>query len=132
MNIFRKKNQKSYRSESEYASIRDSQSYMSPYTLVELGKYGVTESSQLSLEVFFYTDTEEKAKRLVEDLIALNYNVEVILPEQPSEPFLVNGWSPKMQMDEITVVQWTRQMCDLGQSHDCEFDGWGTTPEQED
>jgi hypothetical protein len=35
-----------------------------------------------------------------------------------------------MKMDEQTVLEWTGHMCGVGQQHDCEFDGWGTNPQQ--
>lgn len=31
-------------------------------------------------------------------------------------------------MDTRLVVEWTKEMCRLGYSHDAEFDGWGTNP----
>lgn len=43
---------------------------------------------------------------------------------------IVTGWSSPIQMATEAVVEWTRQMCDIGFKHDAEFDGWGTNPEQ--
>jgi hypothetical protein len=36
-----------------------------------------------------------------------------------------------MLMSNAVVSAWTREMCEIGFAHDCEFDGWGTTPDQE-
>ncbi|MFC3562039.1 ribonuclease E inhibitor RraB [Pedobacter jamesrossensis] len=36
----------------------------------------------------------------------------------------------KMKMTDEVVKQWTKQMCELGYKFDCEFDGWGTEPDQ--
>lgn len=132
MNLFSRRTSKPFCTESQYVANRDLQSSMSPMVLIELGKHGVSESTRLKLEVFFYTDCKEKADRLRDELHALNYEVEACRSGDRKRPFLVNGWSPQIQMDEVTVVQWTRQMCDLGQKHDCEFDGWGTTPKQDE
>lgn len=46
------------------------------------------------------------------------------------EYFLYTGWTPRLTMSADVVQAWVRQMCDLGFKHDCQFDGWGTTPEQ--
>ncbi|MBL7829785.1 MAG: hypothetical protein JNK41_02060 [Saprospiraceae bacterium] len=35
-------------------------------------------------------------------------------------------------MAEEVVKQWTKKMCELGYKFDCEFDGWGTDPNQND
>jgi len=67
----------------------------------------VTDDDRLKLEYFFNTDPPEKASALAGD-----------------------GWTAAMTMSTDVVQSWARQMCDLGFKHDCEFDGWGTTPEQ--
>ncbi len=28
------------------------------------------------------------------------------------------------------VLEWTENMCNVGYKHDCEFDGWGLSPQQ--
>ena len=44
--------------------------------------------------------------------------------------FVVTGWTMRMRMDEETVLQWTGLMSDVALEFDCEFDGWGTNPQQ--
>jgi regulator of RNase E activity RraB len=34
-------------------------------------------------------------------------------------------------MDDGTVQSWAKEMCELGYKFDCDFDGWGTTPNQD-
>jgi hypothetical protein len=36
-----------------------------------------------------------------------------------------------MPMETTNVINWTKQMCKIGYQFDCEFDGWGTNPDQE-
>jgi regulator of RNase E activity RraB len=45
--------------------------------------------------------------------------------------FMVTGWTTIMKMENEILKNWTKQMCELGYKFDCDFDGWGTTPDQE-
>lgn len=101
---------------------------MSPQTLAQLRKYGVTANSKLRLEFFFYTDTEAKAQSLAASLHKLGYELETKQTAGDQKLLLVNGWTTPLQMDDHTVLGWTRQMCQMGYEHDCDFDGWGTNP----
>ncbi len=103
---------------------------MSRQTLVQLRKYGVTDSTTLKLEFFFRTDTGEKADALTAALKKLSYEVETGRTGDDEPLILINGWTTPLQMNERSVVAWTEQMVRLGYDHDCEFDGWGTNPEQ--
>ena len=42
----------------------------------------------------------------------------------------ITGWTTPLEMSANLVLDWVDQMCNLGFEHDCEFDGWGTNPEQ--
>ncbi len=106
------------------------QTTMSPQTLAQLRQYNVTDNTTLRLEFFFYTDTEAKAKALAAALRELNYEVETGPSDGNEQLFLVTGWTDPLKMDNRSVVEWTEKMCRLGYEHDCEFDGWGTNPEQ--
>jgi len=99
-------------------------------TMTQLRKFNVTDQSQLKLEYFFYTNTEGKAAALAEALGNLGYVGNADRFATGKRPYVINGWTAKMNMDDQTVLNWTAQMCDLGQQHDCEFDGWGTNPKQ--
>lgn len=107
------------------------QARMAPQTVAQLRQLGVTATTQLELEVFFYTDAEPKAAGLDAALARLGYRVRSGPSASGEGRFLVTGWTTRMRMDEAVVVGWTRQMCELGYEHDCEFDGWGTNPDQE-
>ena len=44
--------------------------------------------------------------------------------------FVITGWTSPIKMDENTVLNWTKDMCEVGYKYDCDFDGWGTNPDQ--
>ena len=89
----------------------------------------MTPESMLPVEYFFFTNDEGKAKSLAETLKVRGYEPDYGPSATDSAIFVVTGWTPKMKMDDQTVIQWTESMCLLGYEHDCEFDGWGTHPE---
>jgi hypothetical protein len=104
---------------------------MAPQALEQLRKHGVTEQITLKLEYFFYTDTAEKAVVLAGVLTRKGYTVMHGPSLGRDKTFIITGWTTPMTMDESTVIEWIRGMCWTGFNHDCEFDGWGTTPKQE-
>jgi len=120
-----------YLSEAAFRENMATQARMTPRTLEQLRKHGVTDDSQLALEFFFYTDTETKAAALANTLAAEGYSVKHGASASDDETLVITGWSTKMTMDELTVVDWTKRMCRLGFDHDCDFDGWGTKPNQD-
>jgi len=61
----------------------------------------------------------------------LNYEVEYDISAADKKLFVITGWTSKIKMSEEIVKQWVENMCNLGFKFDCEFDGWGTTPDQE-
>jgi regulator of RNase E activity RraB len=102
---------------------------MTPQTLKQLHSYGVNDNSKLKLEFFFFTDQSEKAEKLKSALDDKSYSIrELHLTE--NQHWIISGWTTQLQMDLDTILSWTKEMCDIGFEHDCEFDGWGTTPEQ--
>lgn len=119
-----------FRAAEEYAEQRASQLRMTPQTLEALRDCGVGDSTNLRLEYFFYTDTEAKAQALTQALEELGYAGAFHDSEHDPDLLVVTGWTSKIRMDDATVIDWVGRMCDLGQSHDCEFDGWGTNPQQ--
>ncbi|MFN0058452.1 MAG: ribonuclease E inhibitor RraB [Planctomycetota bacterium] len=106
------------------------QTTMSPQTVAALRKHGVASDANLKLEFFFYTDTEAKALQLTEALQTLAYSVESGPSAGDARQFVVSGWTTPIRMTDEAVVDWTETMCHLGYEHDCDFDGWGTNPEQ--
>ena len=107
------------------------QTNMSPQTLAQLRGYGVTEDAKLKLEFFFYTDTKEKASTLTKELRErLEYKVESRPSASDASLLTVTGWTTRLKLSEPAVVAWTEKMSRLGYENDCDFDGWGTNPEQ--
>ena len=104
---------------------------MTPQTLDALYKAGVPSERELKLEYFFYTNTLDKSTALASEIEKLNYKVSFGKSASDSSLFIITGWTNKMKMSEAIVGDWTSQMCDLGYKFDCDFDGWGTDPNQE-
>ena len=124
--LFGRKGGGQFRTDDAHAQNRARQLTMTPMTVAQLRKYGVTDQTQLKLDYFFYTNTEEKAAALVQKLGELGYTGSHELAAGKKKQFVVTGGTTSMSMDDQTVLDWTCQMCDLGREHDCEFDGWGT------
>jgi hypothetical protein len=119
-----------FQTDEAYARNRALQLAMTPQTVAQLRKYGVTDASQLKLEYFFYTNTKEKAAALTQKLADIGYAGSYDHSVSDKKQFVVTGWTSRMKMDDQTVLDWTSRMCDVGREHDCEFDGWGTNPKQ--
>lgn len=131
-NIFGNKDDR-YTNESAFKKTVQKQKEMNGQTLTQLSKYGVGDDSELSLEFFFYTDKQDKASNLAIELKKLNYNIETV-DKSAGDPKLwaVTGWTTPIQMDINSLTKWTEHMCKLGYENDCDFDGWGTNPDQGD
>jgi hypothetical protein len=129
MGLF-KKNPRRFVEEASFLRNRENQTRMAPATLDQLRQLGVTPDKTLKLEYFFYTDTPEKGAALASVLEGLGYSV--VHEQAAGDPTLrvITGWTEPMRMSDETVIAWSGRMCEVGYEHDCEFDGWGTTPEQ--
>lgn len=103
---------------------------MTPQTLAQLRKYNVTPEKTLKLEFFFYTNATSKAASLTEALTKMQYEVEHGPSASDKKLQVITGWSAAIPMQDNVVLGWSKQMCEVGFEHDCEFDGWGTNPEQ--
>lgn len=119
-----------YVSKSAFRETLAKQTTMSPQTVAQLRKHGVTQEANLKLEFFFYTDKDAKGQSLAKSLQDLQYTVECGPAGGDARLVLVTGWTTPIKMSEEAVVAWTVKMCRLGYEHDCEFDGWGTNPSQ--
>lgn len=82
-------------------------------------------------EYFFYTDTTEKAAALLKELESYGYSGSFQNASGNNGMFLINGWTNEIPLSDEGVIKWAEMMCDTGFRFDCEFDGWGTTPQQE-
>jgi regulator of RNase E activity RraB len=117
--------------EDSYKKNKDNQVNMAPHTLKQLRDLGISETKELNLEYFFYTNNLDKAKNLAHEIQKLNYTVKYNKSAGDKKLFVITGWTIRLAMTASVVMDWTKQMCDLGYKFDCEFDGWGTEPDQE-
>lgn len=131
LNIFKKASSGQFLTEKQFKSNSEKQIDLTPQTLNQLRELGVTENKELKLEFFFYSNTIEKVERLSEELKKMNYEVQFGQSEGDKKLFISTGWTAKMKMTNRTVTSWTKNMCEVGYKFDCDFDGWGTTPDQE-
>jgi regulator of RNase E activity RraB len=115
-----------YVSENAYKENLTKQTLMCSQTLSQLYSHGVKKDSKKKLEFFFYTDNENNANKLSQELTELKYSSNVDKSAHDNKIFLINGWSTEMEMEEKIVMIWTRSMCEIGYKYDCDFDGWGT------
>ena len=65
--------------EAAFRKNLSSQTTMSPQTLAQLRKHGVTDTTELKLEFFFYTNNESKGQRLARALQALDTKLNASL-----------------------------------------------------
>jgi regulator of RNase E activity RraB len=121
---------KKFVTEDSFKKNKDNQVNMAPKTLKQFRDLGVTETKELKLEYFFYTNSMDKAKNLADEIQKLNYTVKYDHAALDKKLFVITGWTIKMAMADSIVIDWTKKMCDLGFKFDCEFDGWGTEPDQ--
>jgi hypothetical protein len=101
-----------------------------PQVLRQLTELGATADRPLRLEYFFYTDAEQKAAALGAALRQKEYAVEAGRSPAGRNQYCVTGWTTPVVMDVDAVCAWSAEMCELGFTHDAEFDGWGTNPNQ--
>ena len=126
-----KSNNGQYVTEKGFNNNRDKHMEMVPEIFEQLRKLNVTEDKELNLEYFFYTNTSEKAEQFANEIRKLNYTVEHGVSAGNKRLFIITGRTTKIRMTDEIVIEWTKQMCELGYKYDCEFDGWGTEPDQE-
>ncbi|MEP7127263.1 MAG: ribonuclease E inhibitor RraB [Chitinophagales bacterium] len=103
---------------------------LAPLTMENLRLIDDTAHEELKLEFFFYTNTSEKAEKFAAELVKLNYEVDHGKAGGVKKLFIITGWTTKMKMEDSVVTNWTKEMCELGHQFECDFDGWGTTPNQ--
>ena len=125
------KSDRRFVSEAKYDEDLAKQENNNRMVLDQLYKMNVSEDRDLSLEFFFYTNDEKKAVNLAGKLENAGYKITYVQrAESDKRLWVVNGWSLKMKMNLPTVTGWSKLMCNMGYETDCDFDGWGTTPEQ--
>ncbi len=117
-------------SEQAFKSNFEKQTQMTPQTIKQLREYGIGETTSLKLEYFFYTNSHAKAEKLSLELEQLGYEVEFGKSAGDQNVFIITGWTNKILMSNETVLNWSKEMCQIGFKFDCDFDGWGTNPSQ--
>jgi hypothetical protein len=122
---------KQFVSEEKLEESVERQTKLVPVTLETLRHLEDRPSESLRMEFFFYTNTAGKAKEFSDFLKKRAYSVEYAKAAGITNLFLITGWSDKISVNEESIIAWTKEMCELGYQYDCEFDGWGTTPDQE-
>ena len=120
-----------YVSEASFKKNLANQVNMSSQTIEQLRKYDVSDKDKLKLEFFFYTNSKEKSISIAEKLAEKGYSVEYGKSAGDNDSFIITGWTNKIIISEKIVKNWVKEMCEIGYRNDCEFDGWGTNPEQD-
>jgi len=115
-----------FRSESEQKKILDRELARTATNVRRMRMIGVEAKDELSLDFFFYTDTQAKATGLVEALKGLELSARARPGTEKNGPFVVHGTTREMPMEESVLSKWVETMCKLGSDHDAEFDAWGT------
>jgi hypothetical protein len=128
MSLFPK--QRRFVSEEACEKNRAEQVRMAPQTVAQLHAIGVAPGAPLRLEYFFYSNKATKGAALAAALATKGYSSECRPAADGSASFCITGWSTPIAVRDADVVAWADEMCSLGFEHDCEFDGWGTTPHQ--
>lgn len=113
----------------KYQANKKKQLQMIPATLEELRKVGITSNQKLQLEYFFYCYSEKKAEELISAL-KNDFKYNIAPTKKIQNVFIVNGWTIKIKMEIENIENWITKMCDLSLKYDCEFNGWGTIPDQ--
>ena len=126
-----KKGDSQFVPEKEFDQNSDMQVHLAPIAMNNLRMLDIDDDSELKVEFFFYTNTLEKAKTLSIELEKLSYEL-YHYGECGFKKGLysITGCTDKMKMSDNIVAKWAQDMCELGYIFDCEFDGWGTTPDQ--
>src|ERR1035437_1595839 len=89
--------------------------------------YGVKGNSVLSVDFFFYADNQDDASNLAIDLSKLGYRVDTVNESgTTTNQWVIRGVTPKMDIGESAINEWTGRMKQLAKENNSVFDGWGT------
>lgn len=114
-------------SEEDYKKNLATQLDLSPRTLKTLLEdHGVSPNQKIRLEFFFYSDSDKNLSLLSIELKKLGYSTDWHELEDQEGIYILSGWTAPIQMNEVSLLSWTKQMVDVGYAADCDFDGWGT------
>ena len=57
------------------------------------------------------------------ELDKLKYEVKFGSSLSNKKLFIITGWTIVMRMSNDIVLNWTKEMCEMGYNFDCDFDG---------
>jgi len=109
--------------EVERREVLEKQLTMTPMTWAQMRARGVTESTLLKVDLFFYAPTEAHARALAGELRD-DHGLECDVQPR-DEVFSVQALAAERTYTESALVGLVRTMCSVGFKHDSEFDGWG-------
>jgi hypothetical protein len=94
--------------------------------LSQLYDAGLDPATSRSLDFCFYTNTDAKAKGLIDELKKLGYAATYTISYSDGDSLAtIIGNTNPVPMDEKSILHWTENMCVLGYDYDSKFDGWG-------
>jgi len=89
--------------------------------------FGAKNHSSVSVEFFFYAATQDDASNLAIELSKLGYRIYTMNePDTAVNQWAIIGATPKMDIGESAINDWTDRMKQLAKENNSVFDGWGT------
>ncbi|MBI4945487.1 MAG: ribonuclease E inhibitor RraB [Bacteroidetes bacterium] len=89
--------------------------------------FGAKNNSLMSVEFFFYANKQDDASNLLIDLSKLGYKIYTVdEPDAAKKQWAIIGNTPKMDVSETALAEWTEKMERLAIENNSAFDGWGT------
>lgn len=113
-----------FRSEMQHLTNKVDHLTKNTEQLEEIRAQGLPESSECSLDLAFVTNTNEKARRLVEELVKSGYKCEFSDQREGDRDIVIYGQAFGIKMNAEFLTAWTDGLCDLAAKHDCEFCAW--------
>lgn len=109
-------------SDSSNEAILEKQLMMTPVTWKTLQTHGVTDATPLLLDLFWFAATEDNARALASSLTGQVTTSPTVGPIQDRWAIEAQYGPQSFTLDTLRYL--VKQMCKLGFSHQCEFDGW--------
>jgi len=98
--------------------------------LKQLAAYGVSKTSGLSLDFYFVTNDSLKAQHLADELEKSgSHSNPVHRSSKDKGLWVLTANSSRVNMDSISLNNWTATECELGYKNDCQFQGWSPVTE---
>lgn len=111
----------------KYNQLVDNQLAMNAVTWQNLQEKGVTETTELRLDFFYYAPDKESAELLSHFLgKETDYELQDISYNSSSRDWSINGTTQATTVSKEILDQWVGYMVAVGVEYNCTFDGWGT------